>query len=142
MRFAALFASWHASIIPTSPRTRRLLRKNLRRSTKRTRYWATQRNVQNTISSAQIGTDRADSSRRHSGAHNQRKADITSGAATVVAFNSSLAVPDSATFSKPFSVAAAAARLSADLADVRRLRSVEPMSRPTSWLHWQKRGTD
>src|SRR5438874_10092024 len=136
MRFAALFASWHASIIPTSLRTRRLLRKNLRRSTKRTRYWATQRNVQNTISSAQIGTDQADSSRRLNGAHNQRKADITSGAAMAVAFNSSSAVPDSAIFSRLFSVAAAAARLSADLADVTRLRSAEPMSRPTSWLHW------
>ena len=65
MRFAALFANWRANIIPTSPRTRRPLKKNLRRSTKRTRYWATQRNERNTTSSAQIGTDRADSSRRH-----------------------------------------------------------------------------
>src|SRR6266576_3655988 len=135
MRFGALFANWRASITPTLPRTRRPLKKNLKRSTKRTRYWAIQRNVQNTTSSAQIGTDRADSSRRHSGAHNQRRADITSGAAmAVVEFNLSSAEPDSATFSKPFSVAAAAARLSADLADARGLRNVGRMSRPISWF--------
>src|ERR1044072_7996649 len=133
MKFAALFANWRASITPTLPRTRRLLKKNLKRSTKRTRYWATQRNVQSTTSSAQIGTDRADSSRRHSGAHNQRRADITSGAAMAVEFNLSSAEPASATFSKPFSVVAAAARLSADLVDARGLRNVGRMSRPTSW---------
>src|SRR6266850_1535700 len=129
-RFAALFASSRASIIPTSQRTRRPLKKNLKRSTKRTRYWATQRNVQNTISSAQIGTDRGDSSRRHSGAHNQPKGDITSGVAMAAEFNSNSAVPDSATSSKRFSVAAEAARLSADLADARQRRSVGRMSRP------------
>src|ERR1700757_4172105 len=102
-RFAARFASWHASIILTSPRTRRPLKKNLKRSTKRTRYWATQRNVQNTINSAQIGTDRGDSSRRHSGAHNQPKGDITNGAEMAAEFNSNSAVPDSATSSKRFS---------------------------------------
>src|SRR6266542_2413933 len=140
MRFAALFANWRANITPTSPRTRRPLRKNLRRSTKRTRYWATQRNAQSTINSAQIGTDPADSSRHRSGAHNHRKADIINGAAMAVEeFNLSSVEPDSATSSKRFSVAAAAARLSADLADVRRRRNAGPTSRPTSWLHWKKR---
>src|SRR5262249_7956917 len=137
-RFAALFASSRANIIPTLRRTRRPLKKNLKRSTKRTRCWATQRNVQNTISSAQIGTDRGDSSRRHNGVRNRRKADIINGAEMAAEFNSNSVGPDSATSSKRFSEAAAAARPSADLAGVRRLRNVGQMSKPTSWLHWKK----
>src|SRR6266436_618439 len=57
-------------------------------------------------------------------------------------FNSSSTERGSATSSKHFSAVAAAARLSADLADVRRLRSVAPMSKPTSWSHLKKRCTD
>src|SRR6266567_6777724 len=47
MRFAARFASWHGNIIPTWPRIKRRPKKNLRKSTKRMRCWATRRNGRN-----------------------------------------------------------------------------------------------
>src|SRR5947208_5136353 len=137
-RFAAPFASWRANIIPTSPRTRRALKKNLRKSTKRTKYEETQKNEKNTINSAQIGIDRADFNRPRNRALNRRKVDIINGAAMAAAFNLNSAGPASAISLKRFSAEAAAARLSADLADVRRRWSEERMSRPTLWSHWKK----
>src|SRR5205823_4770078 len=80
-RFAAPFASWRANTTPTLLRTRRPPRKNLRRSTKRTRYWATRKNGKNTTNSALIGIDRADFTHPHNGVRNRRKADIINGAA-------------------------------------------------------------
>src|SRR5207247_5899871 len=88
--------------------------------------------------------DRAGSSRRLSGngRDSNPAADFINGAATAAAFNSSLMAQGSATSSKHFSVAAAGALLSADLADVRRQRSVAQMSKPTSWSRLKKRCTD
>ena len=68
-------------------------------------------------------------------------AGFINGAAMVAALNSNSAGPGSAISSKHFSAADVVARLSADLADVRRRRSVEPMSKPTSWSRWKKRCT-
>ncbi len=99
----------------------------------------TQKNEKNTINSAQIGIDRADFNRPRNGALNRRKVDIINGAAMAAAFNLNSAGPASAISLKRFSAEAAAARLSADLADVRRRWSAGPMSRPTSWLRWKKR---
>src|SRR5206468_2020136 len=91
-----------------------------------------------------IGVDRAGSSGRLSGngRDSNPAADFINGAATAAAFNSSLMAQGSATSSKHFSVAGAAALLSADLADVRRRRSVAQMSKRTSWSRLKKRCTD
>ena len=75
------------------------------------------------------------------GSTTNRRADITSGAAMAAESNSNLAELDSATSSKRFSVAAEAARLSADSADVRRRPNVGPTSKPISWSRWKKLST-
>src|SRR6266480_5491167 len=93
--------------------------------------------------SARIGIGRADSNRRRNGAHSRRAADFINGAATVAAGSSSnLAELGSAISSRLFLAAAAAALLSADSADVRRLPNVGPMSKQISWSLWKKRSTD
>src|SRR5262249_3045093 len=106
---------------------------------KRTKSWATRRKEKKTTNSVKIEQGRANSNNRRNGAPNHRKVDFIDGVAMAVEFNLNSAEPDSVTSSKRFSVAAAAVRLSADLADVRRLRSAAPTSRPTSWLLWKKR---
>src|SRR5438552_7463865 len=142
-RFAARFASWHGNIIPTLPRTKRSLRKSLRKSTKRMRCWAIPRSARNTINSAGIGIVRAGSSHHltGNGKDSDPAADFISGVAMAAEFNSSSTEPDSATSSKHFSAVAAAVRLSVDLADVRRRRNVAPMSKPISWSRLKKHCT-
>src|SRR5882724_10594911 len=143
-RFAVHFASWRGNITPMLLKIKRRPKKNLRKSTKPMRCLAMLKSARNTISSARIGIDRAGSSRRltGNGKDSNPAADFINGAAMAAEFNSSSTEPGSATSSKHFSAVAAAARLSADLADVRRLRSVAPMSKPTSWSHLKKRCTD
>src|SRR5436190_6627935 len=143
-RFAVRFASWRGNIIPMSPRIKRPPKKNLRKSTKPMRCLAIPRSARNTISSARIGIVRAGFNRRlaGNGKDSNPAADFINGAAIAAEFNSSSTEPDSATSSKHFSAVAAAVRLSADLADVRRQRNVAPMSKPTSWSHLKKHCTD
>src|SRR5437899_5610113 len=143
-RSVAHFASWRGNIIPTWLRIKRPPKKNLRKSTKPTRCWATRKSARNTISSARIGIDRAGSSHllTGNGKDSNPAADFTIGVAMAEEFNSSSTERGSATSSKHSSAAAEAALLSADLADVRRRRSVAQMSKPTSWSHLKKRCTD
>src|SRR5947207_12932140 len=127
-----------------SLKIKRRPKKNLRKSTKPMRCWATPRSARNTTSSARIGIVRAVFNRRltGNGKDSNPVADFINGAATAVEFNSSSTELDSVTFSKLSSAVGGAARLSADLADVRRRRSAAPMSKPTSWSHLKKRCTD
>jgi len=88
---------------------------------------------------AQIGTDRRIPASDHSGAHNQRKRIYQwggDGGGVQFEFGGT----DSATFSKPFSVAP---RRSAFGGFGGRQATAErdPTSRPTSWLHGRSAGT-
>src|SRR5206468_10142675 len=143
-RFAAHFASWRGNIIPMLPRTKRRPKKNLRKSTKPMRCWATPRSARNTTSSARIGIVRAVFNRRltGNGKDSNLAADFINGAETAAEFNSSSTEPDSATSSKHSSAAAVAARRLADSVDVRRQRNVAPTSKQTSWFRLKKRCTD
>src|SRR6266516_3071211 len=127
-----------------SLKIKRRPKKNLRKSTKPMRCWATPRSARNTTSSARIGIVQAGSSRRltGNGKDSNPAADFINGAAMAAEFNSSSTEPDSATSSKHSLAVAAAVRLSADLVDARRRRSAAQMSKPTSWSHLKKRGTD
>src|SRR5438094_5352618 len=110
-----------------SLKIKRRPKKNLRKSTKPMRCWATPRSARNTTSSARIGIVRAVFNRRLTGKGKDSNlaADFINGAETAE-FNSSSTEPDSATSSKHSSAAAVAARRLADSVDVRRQRNVAP----------------
>src|SRR5207247_7395018 len=110
------------NIIMMWRRIKRLLKKNLRKSTKPTRYWATRKSAKNTINSALIGIGRADSSLHlaGSGKRNSPAADFINGAAMAVGCNLNSVGPDLAISSRHFLAVAAAGRLSVEPACVRR----------------------
>src|SRR5206468_8934735 len=109
-RFVPPFASWRANIILMWRRIKRQPKKNLRRSTRHTRYWATPRSEKDTINSALIGIGRADSKRHQagSGKHSSRALNFINGAAMAVGCNLNSVEPDSAISSRHFLAVAAA----------------------------------
>src|SRR6266542_245088 len=99
------------------------------------------RSARNTINSALVGTSQADFNRHPVGKRSSQAEDFINGNGAVekmAELNSSLAELGSAIFSRRFSVAAAAARLSEDSADARRRPNVAPTWKPTSWSRWKK----
>src|SRR6266496_3977128 len=127
-----------------SLKIRRRPKKNLRKSTKPMRCWATPRSARNTTSSARIGIVRAVFNRRltGNGKDSNPAADFINGAEMAAEFNSSSTEQGSAISSKRFSAAAAAGLLSGDSAVARQQRNAAPMWKPTSWSHLKKRYTD
>src|SRR6266576_4865131 len=99
------------------------------------------RSARSTINSARVGTSQADFNRLPVGERSSQAAAFSNGNGAVekmAELNSSLAELDSAIFSRRFSAAAAAARLSEDSAGVRRRPNAGPTWKPTSWSRWKK----